>query len=123
MFDLFWDLRQEASIRAAHTATARAEGSVERVRTDMAYLQDRVDRLSMLCAAMWTLLQTQADLSDEQLAARVQEIDLSDGRLDGQVRPDVTACRACKRPMAPRHLRCIYCGQPSGGDKPFDAVW
>ena len=122
MFDLFWDIRQDVNIAAAHSAAARSESNADRVRTEMRFLKERVDRLTMIAAAMWTLLQKQTGLSDEQLTARVQEIDLSDGRLDGQVRRDVAACGSCHRPIAPRHLRCIYCGAPTANDQPFDAV-
>lgn len=122
MFDLFWDIRQSADIASAQRAVARSEGNVERLRTDVQFLEDRIDRLTMIAAAMWTLLQKQAGLREEELAARVQEIDLSDGRLDGKVRRNVSACAACKRPIAPRHMRCIYCGQPTRNVQPFDAV-
>jgi len=41
----------------------------------------------------------------------VRQIDLSDGRLDGKVkRKKLLECGNCGRVMAPRHLRCIYCG-------------
>ena len=122
MFDLFWDLRQNANIAAAHRAVSRSEGNVERLRTDVQFLEERVDRLTMIAAAMWTLVQKQTGVTDEELVACVQEIDLSDGRLDGQVRRDVSACASCKRPIAPRHTRCIYCGQPTSHAQPFDAV-
>jgi hypothetical protein len=122
MIDLFWDIRQSADIAAAQRAVARSEGNVERVRTDLQFLEERVDRLTMIAAAMWTLLQKQTGLSDEHLRDRVQEIDLTDGRLDGKVRRDVSACPSCKRPIAPRHTRCIYCGQPTRNTQPFDAV-
>ena len=73
-------------------------------------LQGHVERLSMVCQALWTLLRDNTDLTDEDLVARVREVDLSDGILDGKVRRTSTQCASCGRMVAARHARCLYCG-------------
>ena len=86
----------------------------------MADVNNRLDRLSLLCAAMWSLLKDQG-LTDQQLLDRMKEIDLSDGRLDGKFTPkkDVATCPNCGRAMSRRHSRCLYCGNVDLETKPF----
>jgi len=75
-------------------------------------LRDRLDRMTLLSYAMWTLAREKLGVTDEQLADRVQELDLSDGKLDGKIGVPVTECLKCRRKMSQRHRRCIYCGTP-----------
>jgi hypothetical protein len=115
--DLFWDLRTFEGGRAGPSPPPATSES--RLRA----LEQRIDRLSMICCAMWTVIQSTADISDEKLAQLVQEIDLADGTLDGkadieQVRP----CPQCHRPVHARHHRCIYCGAEASSSSPFDGV-
>ena len=42
----------------------------------------------------------------------VNDIDLSDGKLDGKVRKTAVSCPKCGRTIARRFQKCIYCGQP-----------
>ncbi len=78
-------------------------------------LQSHVERLSMVCQALWTLLRDKTDLTDEDLVARVHDVDLSDGVLDGKVRRSSTECASCGRMVAARHMRCLYCGTANEG--------
>ena len=74
-------------------------------------LEDKIDRLTLICMGMWSLLKEKGGCTEQELADVVREIDLSDGRLDGKVkRRKLLECSRCKRVMAPRHIRCIYCG-------------
>ncbi|MGH7163193.1 MAG: hypothetical protein ACREID_06900, partial [Planctomycetota bacterium] len=60
---------------------------------------------------LWTLLKERLGLTDEQLAARMNELDLSDGALDGKVRRTGVSCPNCKRTISRRLPRCMYCGK------------
>jgi hypothetical protein len=48
---------------------------------------------------------------DCMLAAKVVEVDLSDGVLDGKVRKVARTCTKCSRPVSQKHPRCLYCGE------------
>ena len=112
MSELFWDVQESAGERGLRSPESR-----------MSELEGRVDRLAMICCAMWTILQSQTDLSDEELVRMVQDLDLSDGSLDGKARiRQVSNCTACGRPVAARHIRCLYCGATRCDRTPFDAV-
>ena len=111
MADLF-DLLQQRHIRDARNRAeqvgikaASAQASVER-------LEERVDRLTLVCTAMWSVLRQRTGATDAELLAAVQEIDLRDGVLDGRHSPPPIECPACRRLSHRRHRFCMYCEAP-----------
>lgn len=90
--------------------------------SDLRYLEDRVDRLSLICMAMWSLMQDKTNLTEQDLMDRVKMIDLMDGKEDGKATKTVTQCTKCNRPMNPRHQKCIYCGSEQLVSSAFDAL-
>ena len=79
----------------------------------LAELDSRVDRLLLVLEAMWSMLKEQG-LTDEQLAARIAEIDSSDGVVDGRrVVPSVT-CQSCGSKVMGGLPRCQICGTETG---------
>ena len=74
-------------------------------------IQGRLDRMSLLCMSLWELLKEKEGYTEDELAAMVRKVDLSDGRLDGKVsRKQLLECGSCRRVMSARHARCLYCG-------------
>ena len=64
-------------------------------------LEARVDRLAMLCCAMWTVIQSSSDATDDDLIDMVRDIDLADGYEDGKAQDrQVYDCHACRRPVS-----------------------
>ena len=103
-------------------AARNAAGSGGSTR-DVKYLEDRFERLSLVCMAMWSLLQDKTNLTEQDLLKRVEAIDLMDGREDGKAeKVGVVRCGKCDRPMNNRHLRCIYCGAEKQVGSAFDRV-
>ncbi len=97
-------------------------GPTKRNDSDVRYLEDRVDRLSLICMAMWSLLQDKTKLTEEDLLERVKMLDLMDGKEDGKATRTVMQCSACNRPMNPRHKKCLYCGSGKLIQSAFDAL-
>jgi hypothetical protein len=93
--------------RSADRALSRAEG-----------VDHRLDRALLTMEAMWTLLRERLQLTDEQLAQRIVDVDETDGVLDGRKRRHAKACPHCKRTIPGRFARCLYCGEPVPPD-PF----
>jgi len=58
------------------------------------------------------LLRDKLGVTDVELLDRINELDLSDGKLDGKFRKTPVSCPKCKRTIARRSKQCIYCGQP-----------
>ena len=73
-----------------------------------------LEQLYMVVHAMWELLSERVGLTDADLEAKIQEIDLRDGRLDGQDATETTTqtCQKCSRPVAPGQHHCPWCGEP-----------
>jgi hypothetical protein len=122
MLNLFWDLRQNYEIATARSSADQSAHQAERARDAVRQLEERVNKLALVNMALWTLLKENTQLTDEDLNQRVQEIDLSDGKLDGKVRGGVTNCPRCERTLSQKHNRCLYCGYQPEGQTAFDAV-
>jgi len=92
-----------------------AERSAERAAEDVEQLRAEVGRLTLACAALWTLVKEHGH-TDEELLARMQELDLRDGKLDGRMAPEVATCAACGRKTKAGRRACLYCGKelPAG---------
>jgi hypothetical protein len=78
----------------------------------------RFEKLSILCRAMWALVQERTGLTEEEIARRAVEIDL----LDGKVSVKASMGVSCNRTVAPRHARRIYCGAEKLVDSVFETV-
>lgn len=95
--------------RAASEAQNSARDAAQRVRD----LETQMDRVTLYLAAALELLVARGGVKAEDLRAKVREIDLRDGTLDGRVAPTPAwTCLACERVCGARHARCIYCGAP-----------
>ena len=75
-------------------------------------MEARLDSALLVCEAMWTLLRDKVGVTDEDLIKRINDLDLSDGKLDGKVRKPPVSCPKCQRTIARRMPKCMYCGQP-----------
>lgn len=107
---------------AAGRADARTEVLRRQRDIDAHYdVQERIDRLTLVCLAMWELVSEHTDLTDEDLRAKIEEIDASDGRRDGFHRPGADRC-SCGAAVAAGAPRCQFCGAEAPDRSPFKAV-
>lgn len=84
--------------------------------SDVAHLKHHLGRLMLLNQALWELLQQKMGLSEAELLALVEQIDLRDGKADGKLTEHPLRCPKCTRVNSSRHQRCLYCGQEFEGD-------
>ena len=98
---------QQASVEAAAAGNAARQAGRQAES-----VEDKLDRTLIACEAMWSLLRDKLGVTDLELLDRINEIDLSDGELDGKVRRTPVTCPKCKRVIARRFKRCMFCGQP-----------
>ncbi len=99
----------------AAVSAARSASRAEAAEREVEHLNDRLDKLTLVCMAMWSLLREAGDLTQ-----RVKEIDLRDGVPDGKVTRRIARCPKCNRVMSPRHKKCLYCGSPRLDVTAFD---
>ncbi len=118
---MLWDLLQQYQIS---NASADAEGARARAgaaEDETRKLRRDVDRLTLACLAMWQILQSRTNLTDEDLRRIMHELDASDGRVDGRIDAGTPGrCAQCDRPVLKGKARCTYCGaEVVGGPTPF----
>lgn len=94
--------------RTAPTMPSGRDASAKRLDSDV---QARIDRLSLACEAMWTLLRDKLGVDNGALLDRMTQLDAADGKIDGKAGKTALSCPSCGRTIARRFPKCIYCGQ------------
>ena len=114
---MLWELFQTSRIEQSNRNAAEAEASAREAQGDVGDLRRRVqvlekqcERLTLAAMAMSEIVRDKLKLSEQEIEAKLAEIDLRDGRLDGQFRPPVAGCPDCHRPNAASRRQCLYCG-------------
>lgn len=92
----------DLKLHCAARSNNRAEDAVQE-------LTATVDRLELALRAMWSLVSEKTDLDAADLAARMAELDASDGRADGKLETPPRRCNECERPNGASRHRCLYC--------------
>lgn len=78
--------------------------------TELEELRARLDRMALFTEALWQILTQRVGIEEAELLEAVRALDLSDGKLDGKVKPTAVTCPSCERVIAKRRHQCIYCG-------------
>lgn len=104
-----YDFFQNFLIRDAQSRADRADVRSHGNEVTVQMLQDQIDHLSLAVYAMAELLEN-VGFTNDMLLAKIKEIDLRDGKLDGKLSQQRT-CLSCNRQIAGRHLKCLYCGE------------
>ena len=127
MLELFWDLYQQRQIgelqRNAGGNRAEAElAARETARSELQQLEARLDKLTLVVHAMWTLLREKTDLTDADVLKRVTELDAEDGTVDGRVTKPPVRCAKCGAMISRKFNRCLFCGERYTEGGAFDTV-
>jgi hypothetical protein len=110
MLKIFHNMHQSQRIGQADSTAEAGLRQAERATSRVADLEDRLDKMVLLNLALWSLLEEKIGLTEEELTARVTEIDLLDGKLDGKLASSPVNCDDCGKVLHKRHRRCMYCG-------------
>ena len=105
----------DARMDRIQDAQARDEAA-QRVAIE---LDEKINRLALICRAIFELLQPSSGISEAQLAAKIHEIDERDGAADGRMTPRGQVCPKCGATMSPRFGRCLFCGYQDPSASPF----
>ena len=116
---MFWEIYQQSRIHDANVTAANAVSKAQNVGYSIRQLEDKVDSLALTCQALWEILRDRTSLTEEELEAKVNEIDLRDGRADGRMGNTDKKCAKCDRTLNSRHARCMYCGESTDKDHVF----
>lgn len=95
----------------------------EQAKREAADVNRRLERLLLVNAALWSLLQDKLGLTEQDLIDRVKVLDEMDGKADGKLsRGGAIKCHDCGRTLNPRHGKCLYCGAERRLSSAFEAV-
>lgn len=110
---MLWALAMDYAYDKAQfeTEVNAAAREARTAKDDSRTLRIQLERTVLACEAMWSILKEKLAVTDVELAQRVNEIDLSDGHLDGKLRRTPMSCPSCNRTISPRFPKCMYCGQ------------
>ena len=106
-----WAAGFYASRAISEGAQTQGRTSGSATTADVKELEARLERALLTCEAMWSLLRDKLGVTDLDLINRINDIDLSDGQLDGKVRREAKNCPKCGRTIGARFTKCMYCGQ------------
>ena len=100
-------LAASAASFSSSSATARTEDLVA-----------RVDRLTLVVQAMWSMLEEDGR-TEEELLERINALDLEDGNEDGVRVPPPRVCENCNAKVAAALSTCQFCGSDMGSADVF----
>lgn len=103
-------MRAPAKRSPGTSATDDARAKAKVVQSETADLRRQVDRMQLICEAIWTIVKDRVGADDEQLFQLIKQIDLRDGKLDGRSKKPTQRCSDCKRVVSARTGVCLYCG-------------
>ena len=118
--DIFWEFQQQAKIHNANADASRARQTAQKADDRIRELEKRIDRISLVSQAMWELIRDNTGWSDEDIFARISEIDLRDGVRDGKMGAKVIDCPNCKGKINSRKGYCMICGAEAQAGEVFE---
>ena len=114
--DLIAGLLHESSIAGLQFRASDAEALARRAEQDGKHserrilaLEQQTERLSLAVMALAEILRDEFHVTEETIEAKLQEIDLRDGKLDGKVSPRAKQCPTCHRVNNRNRATCMYC--------------
>jgi hypothetical protein len=116
---MLWDLIQQHQLRGLDAEVGNARSAASDARDETRQLRRDVDRLTLACLAMWQIIQSQTNLTDEDLARMMHDLDAADGRVDGRMSTEAGRCPKCDRPALKGKPTCMYCGAAVASATPF----
>lgn len=109
------ELSQDRKITRAENTAAEAKSKVVTLDSRIEELEQRHEKLALICQTLWEIIQEKIPVKDEDLLKRMEEIDLRDGIKDGRIGESIIECRKCGRKIRSRRQFCIYCGEENKG--------
>jgi len=118
--DFVWDVYQDGRINHAEQEARVAGSKADAVVAEFGRFQRRIDRLSLACQSMWELLRDRCGITEEELAAKILEIDLRDGSKDGKMGTQTFNCAKCGAKTNSKRASCVMCGEPLPTGQTFE---
>lgn len=112
---MFWELHQQQKIHEAREQAARAETKAHAAAQAVERLhaaERQIDRALLIQTALLELVRAHLGISEEHVLAKIEEVDLRDGKRDGRMLSPPKPCPQCARRNHAMRIACLYCGEP-----------
>ena len=110
MLEFIWNIHQEKRLQEVKSTARHSQDELSRYKQKIEELEFSLSRITLASQAMWEVLRARAGVTDTELLAKMNEIDLRDGVKDGRMTANVVTCPRCARKLNTKSARCIYCG-------------
>jgi hypothetical protein len=120
---MLWDIYQQLQIENLQSQQRLTNSRVDLHqarqgrRTDDA--EDDIMRLVLITQAMFELVGERLGITQDELMARIHEIDARDGTVDGRITPSPRDCPSCQAKVPAGRDNCQFCGTAVAGRDPF----
>lgn len=104
MNNIFWEVYQEEKARNTRSMAQNAILETEKSG-------DNIDRLYLITHAMWIIMKEKFGLTDDELIAQVNALDLQDGIINGKGEVYKVTCPNCQMTISTKFRKCLYCGR------------
>lgn len=114
------NILRDMALQSAVQQASESKTSAMNAEMVVSELRWKVDKLTLANMALFELLQAKFGLTEEELMAKMTEIDMRDNHLNGQA-PNTgpVACETCGKTYSKRHNHCLYCGHVNRLSSPF----
>ena len=107
--DLFSSFESRRRISDLRAVTARQETTTDSLRRQLEDSQGKLDNTMLALVALVELLAERGITTRDELLARMDLVDLRDGKRDGKISSKVVDCPECLRPLNTNQSKCLYC--------------
>jgi len=109
--EFLWEAHQHQRIGNAQRSAETAKEAADQLRSEVSDLKRKTEALTIASQALWELVRAHTGLTDADILAKMQEIDLRDGKPDGKITGTLVHCHACRRGTHSKRKLCMYCGE------------
>ena len=109
-----WDSYQD--VRSKHVAESiiHRDAKVRDLKECVSQLESEfnsnIEKLTLLCQAMWSLIEENTDLTEEDLENKILELEILRGDLFEEVEETAKTCPQCNAAVLPGTDKCQFCG-------------
>ena len=107
---LGWDVLQHFQIEKAKSEAQLASLKVDGLIARKDNTKQELEELTLACQAMWELLRDHLGFTDDNLKAKILEIDARDEVVDGKIGAELVDCPHCGQRASTTKPNCVYCG-------------
>ena len=106
----------------ARQQAASASNEAASAKREVTEMQHQIDKLKLVCAALWELVKEKTSLTEDDIVNRIALLDAKDGVADGRLTRAARPCVKCKRTVAPKLIKCMYCGTMQPVESVFEGI-